>query len=322
VTVQSGTPLKEVQARFLAYHRAKKHAEGTIRHYAETFADLDRWIAATNRPRIVGVLTSGNLEAFATWLDETPLRITWRGSRKRTLQGLHGRMKDLRAFVSWCIGERYLPPGTKVILPKLPEASFTVLTNEQLVAVFCCKYLTAAGAQGVRNRALVGVLLDTGMRLAELATLTLDRLFLEERMILVIGKGTKRRHVFFNAGTADELAHWLRVRPAEFATLFGLTRDGIRMLLKRLQRETGIHLHAHLFRHQAATMMARQGMGELDLKRILGHAKLETVEIYVNMTTEDLRSKHEATSPMDTVRGLLPGSQPTRPARRRLRLVG
>jgi len=102
VKVNVGLSLKDAQERFFSWHRAKKHAEKTIQHYLETFVDLDLWLTAAQKPKIIGVLNSGSLEAFSRWLDETPIRGVWRGSTKRSITGLHGRMKDMRAFVRWC----------------------------------------------------------------------------------------------------------------------------------------------------------------------------------------------------------------------------
>jgi integrase/recombinase XerC len=204
-------------------------------------------------------------------------------------------------------------------MPKLPEQQFEILSNDDLVKIFSCKYLTATGAQGVRNRALVGLVLASAIRLGEVLSLTPEQIFLSDRLARVTGKGSKTRHVPFSAGTAEALAEWLDIRPAEFATLFDLTQNGTRSLFKRIQRETGVRLWIHLMRHQGATMMARDGMDPLALKRILGHVKLETVMIYVNYNAEDLRAKHDSASPMDKVRQLLPEAQ-TRPKRRRLSL--
>ncbi len=317
--MQTGLPLRDAERRFLDYHRAKQHAQKTIEHYEQTFTDLDRFIKATNRPRIVGVLTTSNLDAFSHWLAETPLRQPWRGSTKRRITGIHGRMKDLRTFVRWCIEEDLLPASTKVTMPKLPEQTFTILTDEQLVAIFSCKYLTAPGAQGIRNRALLGVLLDTGVRLSEVANIRLKDVFIEDRLMIVRGKGSKTRHVPFGLGTQEYLEEWLEIRPSDMETIFGLTHHGVKMFLYRVKRVTGIHLHAHLLRHQAATMMVKRKIDLHSLRRILGHAQLSTVEIYLTLSNEDLRDKHNDVSPMETIRGMLPGQQ-TKKRRRRLQL--
>jgi site-specific recombinase XerC len=232
VKVNIKLAMKDAQERFFDWHRARKHSERTIQHHRKTFVHLDRWLTAAQKPRIIGVLNSGSLEAFSRWLDETPIRGVWRGSTKRSITGLHGRMKDMRAFVRWAVAQQLLPPGVEVVMPKLPEQQFEILSNDDLVKILSCKYLTATGAQGVRNRALIGLVLDSAIRLGEVLTLTPDQIFVSDRLARVTGRGSKTRHVPFSAGTAEALAEWLDIRPAEFATLFDLTQNGTRSLFK------------------------------------------------------------------------------------------
>ncbi len=60
------------------------------------------------------------------------------------------------------------------------------------------------------------------------------------------------------------------------------------MVLRRIQRETGLHLHAHKMRHTAATKLGRSGLDLHSVKRILGHESLETVEIYLSLSNNDI----------------------------------
>src|ERR671933_474618 len=88
------TSLAHAQERFLASHAARNHSTKLIEHYQATFQDFDRFLAATRRRKSVEVLTSEAMEAFATWLRETPLRRAYRGTTVRSVTGAHGRMKD------------------------------------------------------------------------------------------------------------------------------------------------------------------------------------------------------------------------------------
>src|SRR5438105_544294 len=103
-TAMETTPLDPLIDRFYAHHRALNHSEATIDHYRESFRDFDRFLADTKRPRDLSILTTATIEAFTIWLRETPIQ-PWRGSTKRSIQGLHGRLKDLRSFASWLYRE-------------------------------------------------------------------------------------------------------------------------------------------------------------------------------------------------------------------------
>ena len=173
--------------------------------------------------------------------------------------------------------------------------------------------------QAVRNRALIALLLDSGLRLAEVAGITLGELDLKDQIVRIHGKGRKDRPVPFSEGTVDYLRTWIRVRGGEAGSLFGLSRYGIRQLLTRIGQETGIHVHPHKFRHTAATMMVRENMDLHSIKRVLGHSHLSVTEKYLSLSTEDLKNKHNAASPLERVRSLMPATA-ARPKRRRLGL--
>ena len=312
--------LEAAEAAYLADHRSRNSSPKTIEHYAETFRDFGRFLAATGRDPSLDALTTATFQAFRAWLVETPLRRCWRGSTVRSARSIQGRLKDLRAFTAWLAEGGQLQQAPKVPLPKVPQRLFPVFTDAELVTLFSCPHLTATGAQGVRNRALVALLLDTGIRLAELVALQPADLLLDNGLVRVIGKGDKARMVPISSAVVDRLKEWLAVRGAEPGRLFWLTRDGVKMLLRRIQRETGLHLHAHKLRHTAATKLVRSGLDLHTVRRILGHNQLSTVEIYLSLSNEDLRVKHNAASPFESIRQQLPQEETRTRKRHRLPL--
>ena len=312
--------LAEAEVRYLAYHRSHNHSAKTLEHYRETLADFRRFLAETGRPADLSALTAATLQAFHAWLVETPIRKTWRSSTRRSPHGVQGRMKDLRAFVRWLADEGLLDRPPKVAVPKVPQHLFPVFSDAELVALFSCRHLTARGDQGVRNRALVALLLDIGIRLGELVALEPRDVWLDDQLVKVTGKGDKSRLVPVSTGVAGHLREWLAIRGGEAGPLFWLTRDGVKMLLRRIRAETGLEIFPHKLRHTAATKLVRSDLDLHSVKRILGHAQLATVEAYLSLSNEDLKAKHAAASPFESIRSQLPSEQPKRPARRRLAL--
>ena len=298
--------LEEAEAAYLADHRSRNSSPKTIEHYAETFRDFGRFLAATGREPSLDALTTATFQAFRAWLVETPLRRRWRGSTVRSARSIQGRLKDLRAFTAWLAEAGQLPQAPKVPLPKVPQRLFPVFTDAELVTLFSCPHLIATGAQGVRNLALVAL---------QPADLLLDN-----GLVRVIGKGDKARMVPISSAVIDRLKDWLAVRGEEPGRLFWLTRNGVKMLLRRIQRETGLHLHAHKLRHTAATKLVRSGLDLHAVRRILGHNQLSTVEIYLSLSNEDLRVKHNAASPFESIRRQLPQEETRARKRRRLPL--
>ena len=296
--------LEEAQRRFLAYHEALNHSPKQLAHYGLTFRDFARFLVATRRPATVAALTSEAAQGFVAWLKATPLPRPYRGTTERAIVGIHGHMKDLRAFVRWCAEEELIDRKVRVPLPKLPETFFPTLTDEELVMIFSCQGLTGRSDYAVRNRALFALLLDTGIRLGELAGLTPGDVVARQG-VRVIGKGSKERFAPFTEGVAAYLDAWLAVRarfePAGDEPLFLLTRAGITTLIKRIAHATGIHLFAHKMRHTAATHLVRQNVDLHTVRKILGHTQLATTERYLSMTHADLQAKHAAGSPFASV---------------------
>lgn len=316
---QTRLPLREAEQRFLDHHRRANHAPGTIAHYEQTFADLAKWIAETNRPVIVGTLTTSNVQAFQRWLEESPIK-PYRGATTRTIQGVHGRLKDLRAFLYWLAEEGLIGTVPKVTMPKLPENAFAIFSDTELDQLFSCRLVTSKGDAASRNLALISLLLDTGIRLAEAATATLADLDLDHQQALwVLGKGSRRRQVPFSEKTRAHLRDWLRVRGSEPGALFHLKLEGIKALMERLSTETGLRVHPHRFRHTACTLLLRQGMDLHSVRRIMGHSSLTVTERYLSLTTDDLARKHAAASPVAYLDRLRAQQTPedTRPKRRR-----
>lgn len=309
--------LDEVEARYLDHHRALGHSDATITHYKDSFRLLHKWIEATSRELDTGSLTTSGMEQFSYWLQVTPARVS-RGSTQRSTYGIFGVMKDLKAFVRFLLEEELLERNVKVKLPKLPQTLFPVLTKEELGRVWQTPQMTYKGAMGKRNRAIVGLLLDTGIRRAEATNLRIEDVDLEDQLIVVTGKGSKQRRVPFSTGVKQLLREWLSALGEMEGSLFGLTDQGIRQLFRRIQVETGIkNFYPHACRHTAATSMVRSNMDTHSVKRILGHSSIIVTERYLSLSDADLREKHEAASPYAALvpNGVITPTKKKRPSR-------
>ena len=170
----------------------------------------------------------------------------------------------------------------------------------------------------MRNHALFAIMLETGIRLAEAAGIQLADVELDGGSILVTGKGHKQRRVFFTPRVTDRLRAWLFVRGSEPGPLFLLTSNGIAQVFIRIRKETGIPIHPHMLRHQAATYMVRSHANLHTVQRILGHASVTITERYLSLSDEDLQAQHAAASPYERVAAIY--EPPQRRKRRRLSL--
>jgi integrase/recombinase XerC len=311
-------PLDDLIAHFTAAQRVRHLSPKTIEHYRSTFLDFDRFLAATDRPRTSASLDSATLQAFSQWLVDTPTR-AWRRETTRSISSVHARLRDLRAFTRWLAEEELIRRAPKIVLPKLVDEEFRVLSSEDLARLFACHHLTAPGPQAVRNRALFALMLDTGLRRSEVAGIEIAHLDLDDHLVVVRGKGRKVRRVPFSTGVASYLGAWVAIRGEEEGTLFWLTSNGIYSLFQRINRETGLELHPHALRHTAATMLVRANTDLHTVKRILGHSQLSTTEQYLSLSTADLQAKHAAGSPFEQMRNELATPEPIKRKRLALR---
>ncbi|OCQ54674.1 Tyrosine recombinase XerD [Photorhabdus australis subsp. thailandensis] len=168
---------------------------------------------------------------------------------------------------------------------------------------------------GLRNRAILEVLWSSGIRRMELSNLRLSDIDFGRGVLLVRqGKGRKDRVV----PIGEQALHWLqryldRVRPRlshrhDSGHLF-ITLNGRQMSRDRLTHLTGASIRqkaqlekagaCHLFRHSMATQMLDNGADTRHIQAILGHASLETTQIYTRVAIGHLKAVHEQTHPAE-----------------------
>ncbi len=301
---------------FLTHHEAMGHSPATVKHYHDSLALLLRCFADKDIEPVIGSLTAKNFNVFAAWLRATPTRV-WRGKTTRSIHGVHGALKDLKAFQNWMFEEEVVTVVAKVPVPRLPHNLFPILSDDDLDLIFHSAEVTGNSEMAIRNRALIAFMLDTGVRLSETSGLTVANLDVANREAKISGKGNKERMVFFSEGVGTTLRRWLTIRGDDPGPVFWLTASGVKMLFRRIKDETGLVLFTpHQVRHTAFTSMVKQGVDLHSVKRIAGHASVTTTEAYLALAGEDVKEKHALASPFDAVSRR---SSPAPTSRRRLR---
>lgn len=316
--------LDEAQARFLDHHRGLNHSAHQLRHYGRTFDDFDRFLTATRRTKTTASLTTPIFESYAVWLKNQP-RVVWRGSTVRSMVGVAGQLKDLRAFVRWLYNEGELDRLVQVPRPKVPRHLFPILSDQELAQLWQSPYLAKRSEAATRNRAIFALLLDTGMRLGECAGLTPAQIF--PGFVRVVGKGDKERLCPITPEAAHYVHEWMTIRQTlpelpddpTGPTVFQMTSHGIGQVLDRLSAATGVKVFPHKIRHTSATLMLRRGIDLYTVKQILGHSSITTTEGYLSLCPEDIRAKHQTGSPFLALTSMLPKEETPLPRKRRLR---
>lgn len=159
-----------------------------------------------------------------------------------------------------------------------------------------------------RNLAILEILLSTGMRVGELATLRSQNLNLVESTVKVMGKGAKERLCYLNDVSKMRISEYLKLRGYESEWVFtnianghGMKKENapcsissVEVMLREIGKISGIdNVHPHRFRRTAATWCIRRGMDIEKVRQMLGHENIETTLIYAITNDEDVRTSHK-----------------------------
>jgi len=162
-----------------------------------------------------------------------------------------------------------------------------------------------------RNNTIIETFYATGMRVSELADLLLNGIFIEERIVRVIGKGDKERIVPLGEPAARALGRYRsEVRPLLdksgqspffFLSVRGrkLTRDWVWTLVKEAARRAGIekNVYPHMLRHSFASHLLAGGADLRVIQELLGHADIATTQIYTHVDQGRLARIHRQFHP-------------------------
>jgi site-specific recombinase XerD len=191
-------------------------------------------------------------------------------------------------------------PATGVETPKREKTTKTWLRPDEYT-----KLLSLAGSNP-RDYAILQVFLQTGIRVSELCDLRLDDVDCVGGMLKVRdGKGMQAREIELEKKGIQAVKNWLKARPeVSHDHLFTNRYDepigerGVKKLITRYRRLAGITKKAgcHSLRHTFATFKAEQGVSPFQLQQWLGHANLNTTQIYVHLGKKNARKVMEATS--------------------------
>ncbi len=219
------------------------------------------------------------------------------------------KVSSLRSFFNFLILNHLATknPFDDVQIKKHPRSLPRYFYEPEMTALF-----KAADGEGkpldYRNRAVLEILYDTGMRVSECAKLTLPQIDNDVKMILVEGKGGKQRYVPFGHFVTQALNNYYHYCRTPLMDKYHLdhqyvfinnrgkpiTSGGIEYLLKQVMKRSTLTgtIHPHMLRHSFATHLLDRGADIRSVQALLGHSSLSTTQIYTHVTKENLQKNY------------------------------
>jgi integrase/recombinase XerD len=290
---------------------------GTVRDEGIHLRAFVEWITTTHGVFDVRAVTPQHVEDWRAALLVAQYRRR-DGMHRLARSTRYDRLAALQRFFAWAIANRRLladPSATVARGRRRARRLETILTEAEIMM------LLEAGdtrtPRGLRDRAILELLYATGLRRAELVALDLTDIDLAEGVVVVrAGKGGKPRMVPLGEAAREALTLYLTnarplfLRSPRVTALFlvsnragqrgqrlgaGSIRNIVRAAAERA--DIGKRITPHMFRHAVATHLLRAGAGLRHVQELLGHARIDTTEIYTHLDVTDLAQAHAKSHP-------------------------
>lgn len=306
-------------ADYLLDHAGGNHSAKTLEWHCTALGLLQTYLADECQITLVEDIDAPELNGWLAHLRITP------GSRgkPRAERSSQTYARSARAFFHWLVRRETIArnPFDRVTFPKVGKPLIqTIDADEFERLLLACTPPHESGPfsdrAAVRNRAILWVLYDTGIRVSELCGLRLGDFDRKHGVLTVM------RNLLYYLDRyrpdEDELAEW---GSAEEDHLFlsemrlPLTKNGVTLLFKRIQQRAGItgkRISPHIFRHSFAIRYLVLGNDPFSLQELLGHEDMTTVKNYMHMNDETIQSQKRKYSPGDHLPSRMPGPRETR----------
>ena len=247
------------------------------------------------------------------------IRVYLAMSRKNNNEiSIDNKRRYLNSFFDWCFNEELIERNpvkkiNKVKSKKQIKESFSDIEIEKMRSVLNYEKIYAPKKYQketrLRNIAIFETLLSTGARVTELISIKRNQVDKGQDSLIILGKGKKERPVYLNARAIIAIKNYLKERKDVNEYLFvshpithlsnqkeeisNCTQSCIECMVRKLGKRVNIEAYPHKFRRTAATNAVRKGMPIEQVQKMLGHATLNTTQIYVNVSDVDVKISHD-----------------------------
>lgn len=288
--------------KFIACKKLKGCTDRTIKAYLN---ELAMFFKAINKS--YDLITTDDVRVYLAM------------SRKNNSEvSIDNKRRYLNSFYDWCFNEELIEKNpvkkiNKIKSKKQVKEAFTDIEIEKMRSVLNYEKIYAPKKYQketrLRNIAIFETLLSTGARVTELINIRKNQVDKGQDELVILGKGNKERPVYLNARAIISIKNYLKERKDNNEYLFishpithlsnskeevsNCTQSCIECMVRKLGKRVNIEAYPHKFRRTAATKAVRKGMPIEQVQKMLGHATLNTTQIYVNVSDRDVKQSHE-----------------------------
>lgn len=289
--------VESAKRQFLEHTEIERgRAVKTIENYDRYLSRFFAWGAIKDTNQI----NEEKVREFRLWLNRQAG--TGKDSMKRRTQNYY--LIALRAFLKF-LRKRDIAGMSpeKIELAKVPERSLDLINEAELSRLM--EAANGTDEKALRDKAILEVLFSTGLRVSELCSLDSD-IDLGRDDFSIRGKGDKVRVVFISDAAKDAVRSYLKARKDMHEALFvnhaqgnkkneRITPRSVERMIKTYAAKAGItkKVTPHVLRHSFATDLLSNGADIRSVQALLGHASINTTQIYTHVTDSHLREVHK-----------------------------
>ena len=268
---------EDLVARFLADGRPRGISRHTIRTYESHLRPLIIYSKISSIP--ITAMTQADLKNF----------IAIQMAKELSPVTINDYIRTFRHLFRWMVSEGIIKrePSLNIKKLKVPRREKPVLGLDEVTKLLnACSERTF---EGIRNRAIIRLMWDAGLRRGEIAGARLEDFDIRNARLGVLGKGDKFAWVTLSSATISSLELWLGKRKRHKSPYVFIGKSGnplscswITHMIIKLGKSAGLSVYPHLIRHSVVTWLAEQGMNPSDLQGFARHDDISTTMNYVN----------------------------------------
>ena len=266
--------------------KIRKLSPKTIENYQKQLTYLQRYLADEHNTTLIEAVRSIHIKQFLAMMDE----------KGRKPQYINDLLKVFKTFFNYCEKEGHIKTSPAASIRNMKQPKVVIMTFSENEIRGLLNHFNGRDFISMRNKTIIALLFDTGMRLAEVINLRSEQI--HDEYILVHGKGNKERLVPVSPFLAKQLLRYRTVRdsyfedkrfPEGFVFVSNrgkhLTPEVIGMSLKQAAKEVGVNpqvrVSPHTCRHTFAHLQLKNGLDLYSLSRLMGHENVAITQRYL-----------------------------------------